>query len=90
MQELPPPSIATGGTTKDGSEASRKTSTDVVVAVAKAEGVDPMEMDEQLEGWIDCDALDAVVESIEDGHVEFEMAGHRVHVRANGRVFVDR
>lgn len=69
---------------------STDVSTDVVVEVARAEGVDPMEMDERLHDWIDPDALEAVVGSMEYGHVEFTMAGHEVCVQSNGRVLVDR
>ena len=71
-----------------GTETS--VSTSVVVAVAEADDVDPVEMDERLHDWVDPDALDAVVDSLDDGHVQFEMAGHRVRVDAAGEVAVDR
>lgn len=67
----------------------RSVSTSAVIAVATELGIDPREMDEPLHDWIDPDALDALVESMEDGHVSFSMAGHRVRVRADGRISVD-
>jgi len=72
-----------------GGEAVTDVSTSVVVAVADADGVDPVEMDERLHDWVDPDALDAVVGSMDSGAVEFEMADHRVRVRADGHVLID-
>lgn len=70
----------------DGSEVG----TNVVTAIAAAEGIDPTALEERLHDWIDADALDTVVDSMDVGHVEFEMTGHRVRVDADGRVFVDQ
>ena len=64
-------------------------STRVVVAIAEADGIDPMEMDERLHDWVDPDALEAVVDTMDRGHVAFEMGDHRVRVQADGQVFVD-
>lgn len=66
----------------------RHLNTDVVMRVAEAVGVDPLDLDEKLHDCIDPDALEAVVGSMDLGHVEFEMAGRRVHVMADGSVFV--
>lgn len=70
-------------------ESSTGVSTDVVVAIAEREGVDPVDLDDRLHDWIDPDALDAVVATMNHGHVTFEVADHRVRVRSNGRVLVD-
>lgn len=70
-------------------ECSTNVSTDVVVAIAEKEGVDPAELDDRLHDWVDPDALDAVVASMDHGHVEFELADYRIRVRSNGRILVD-
>lgn len=71
-----------GGTYED-------VSTTVVIAIADAEGVDPMELKDPLHEWLDPDALDALVESMGSGYVTFDVAGYRVHVDADGTVTVD-
>lgn len=72
-----------------GGDAFGDTSTAVVVALADARGVDPLELDDPLHDWLDPDALDAVVESMESGHVTFEVGTHRVLVDAEGSITVD-
>lgn len=67
---------------------ARHLNTDVVMRVAEAVGVDPLDLDEKLHDCIDPDALEAVVGSMDVGHVEFEMADRRVHVMADGSVYV--
>lgn len=70
-------------------EGSTNVSTEVVVAIAEKEGIDPMELDDRLHDWVDPDALDAVVASMDHGHVEFELADYRIRVRSNGRILID-
>lgn len=72
-----------------GGGAFGDVSTSVVIAIADAEGVDPVELDDPLHDWVDPDALDALVESMEEGCVVFEAAGYRVQVGADGTVTVD-
>ena len=52
----------------------------VVWDVASATDSDPTELP-PLYGWIDPDALDALVERMSAGEVRFEYAGHDVSVR---------
>jgi hypothetical protein len=70
-------------------EGSTNVSTDVVVAVAEKEGVDAVELDDRLHDWVDPEALDAVVASMDDGQVEFQLADYRIRVRSNGRIFIE-
>lgn len=63
-------------------------STSVVIAVAEAIGVDPVEMDEPLNEFVDPDALDALVASMDEGRVSFSVAGVDVEVAADGAVTV--
>lgn len=62
----------------------------VVTAVADAEGVDPVDLDWRLGDWIDPDALQALVASMDDGSVSFRMLDHKVRVQADGQVFVEQ
>jgi len=65
----------------------------VVVAVAEAKGVDPLDLNERLYDCIDPDALDTLFTTgAEDacGTVQFVMAGCHVAVSAEGRVTVER
>lgn len=71
-----------------GGTSNSDVSTTIVVAVAEAEGVDPIRMDERLHDWIDPDALERVVRSMDDGHVAFDMADHQVLVGHDGRVSI--
>lgn len=80
--ETPPSTDAVVG---DGDDAS----TSVVLAVAAELGVDPLEMGPRLHDRLDPDALDALVETMTDGHVEFTMADRRVRVDADGRISVE-
>lgn len=72
-----------------GGSAFGDVSTTVVIAVAEAEGVDPVSLEDPLHEWVDPDALDAVVESMDGGWVTFDVGDHRVRVDADGTVTVD-
>jgi len=65
----------------------------VVVAVAKANDVDPLDLNERLYDCIDPDALDALFTSGGGdacGTVQFAMAGCHVEVTAERRVTVEQ
>lgn len=72
-----------------GADPFGDVSTAVVVALAEAKGLDPLELDEPLHDWLDPDALDAVIESIENGHIAFDAGSHRVRVESDGTITVD-
>lgn len=55
--------------------------------VAQRANTDPLELP-PLYFAIDPDALDAAIEGIEEGKVEFRYAGHRVAVHSDGAVSV--
>lgn len=64
----------------------------VVEAVARAEGVDPLDLPVPLYDAIDPDALDALFQSGDagvDGYIEFVYYGYEVTVTADGGVAVD-
>jgi|GEM_PF-1996201 hypothetical protein len=64
-----------------------------VVAVADANGVDPLDLDERLYDCIDPDALDALFTPTGTGAcgtVQFVMAGCHVEVSAERRVTVEQ
>ena len=84
-------SVAPQGTEATSRKVERGTnvSTQVIVALAEKKGVDPLELDDRLHDWVDPDALDAVVASMDSGQVEFELCDYRVRVRSNGRIFID-
>lgn len=81
--------LSTPQTNGTGAVADGRVATNVVRAVAAARDVDPVDLDERLHDHVDPEALDAVVRSIDDGHVTFAVAGHRVRVDADGAVTVD-
>jgi len=63
----------------------------VVRAVAEANGVDPMDLEERLHDCVDPDALDQLFGSGAqkqpvNGRLSFSMAGCRVEVDGSGRV----
>lgn len=70
--------------------AGKPVSTTVILSVADELGVGPLDLDVCLNDVVDPDALDALVESMEYGHVEFTIAGCNVRVQANGEVFVGK
>lgn len=59
----------------------------VVRVVADENNVDPLDLP-PLQHTIDADALDATVDCLDDGTVEFDYADHSVTVHADGRVTV--
>lgn len=75
-----------------GAHTNESISTKVVAAVAEANGVDPIELDEPLYEVVDPDALDALFRSRADGsrlpygRVTFSMAGCEVVVDSEGHV----
>lgn len=71
-----------------GGTACERVSTSVVIAIAEAKRADPVELEESLHDWVDPDALDALVSSMENGHVGFDVADSRVHVDADETVTV--
>ena len=73
------------GTRPDGTDVS----TTVVLEVAAADGIGPLAMEDTLNDWIDPDALNAVVRSMDEGSLAFMMRGHEVRVDADGTVIVD-
>lgn len=65
----------------------------VVIAVAEAKGVDPLDLNERLYDCIDPDALDGLFRSTAAdtrGTVQFVMAGCHVEVSAGRRVTVEQ
>lgn len=82
--------IAEIGPRSEVGTGAQQVSTDVVMTVADAVGVDPLDLEEKLHDCVDPDALEALVGSMDEGSVRFEMADRRVHVRADGTVFVER
>jgi hypothetical protein len=73
--------------------AAEPVSLAVVRAVADANDVDPMDLDERLHDCIDPDALDRLFDSVSgkpswDGRISFTMAGCRVEVEGRGTVLV--
>lgn len=68
-------------------------STAVVLAVAAAEGVSPVEIDARLAERVDPDALNDLFAPVEPcghatGHVTFMFAGYRVLVTSHGEISV--
>lgn len=63
----------------------------VVEAVARTEGVDPLDLEVPLYDAVDPDALDALFQSgaTVEGHVEFEYYGYEVTVTGDGCVTLD-
>lgn len=64
-------------------------STAVVLALSEAKAVDPLELEDPLHDWLDPDALDAVVDSIESGYVSFEVESHRIRIDADRTITVE-
>lgn len=80
-----------GGSTPS-SESREPLSQAVVEAVARAEDVDPLDLDVPLYEAVDPDALDALFQSGEtgvEGHVRFRYYGYEVAVGAGGHVSLD-
>lgn len=73
-----------------GNAVEVATSTEVIMSVAEQKGVSPLELDVRMNDVIDPDALDALVASMKDGHVQFTIADCDVRVQATGDVFVSR
>lgn len=71
-----------------GADDATPASLRVVDAVASVTGADPMTMD-PLYHVVDTDALDQLVASDLDGHVQFDLDGHEVRVHGDGRIVVD-
>ena len=74
------------------SDLSEPLSQSVVDAVARAEGVDPLDLEVALYEVVDPDALDALFQTecgAVEGRVEFEYYGYDVTVTASGRVSLD-
>lgn len=91
MTDQPPTNAVAAAQTPDPRSRPDATdvSTTVVLEVAAADDVDPLAMEDTLHDWIDPDALDAVVSSMDEGSVTFTMRGHEVRVDADGTVAVD-
>ncbi|WP_424018975.1 HalOD1 output domain-containing protein [Halorientalis pallida] len=64
----------------------------VVNAVARVEGVDPVDLSEPVFAFVDPDALDALVASSQSGTgltVVFEAWGHEIVIEGDGTITVD-
>ena len=73
-------------------ERSEPLSQAVVDAVARAEGVDPLELDAPLYEAVDPDALDALFQTeaaAVDGRIAFQYYGYEVTVTGDGLVALD-
>lgn len=73
--------------------ADESISLTVIRAVADANGVDPIDMDERLNDYVEPDALDRLFQSGSgqphwNGRVSFTMADCRVEISASGTVVV--
>ncbi len=80
---------ADSSTLSGGAEARDETAVQVATAVARAKGVDPIELD-ALHEVLDPDALDDLVTSTPGPVcVEFEYERHTVTVRGDGHVVVE-
>lgn len=74
------------------SDPSEPISQSVVDAVAGAEGVDPLDLEDPLYEVVDPDALDALFQSESaavEGHVEFRYYGYEVTVTGSGHVSLE-
>lgn len=71
-------------------EATGTPSAAVVETVAAVEGWEPADVPEPLYESVDPDALEAFVESVEDGRLTFTYLGHEVVVDAGGQVTLRR
>lgn len=76
------------GTKAVGYSSDVATSTTVIMAVADERGVESLDLDVRLNDVVDPDALDALVESMNEGYIEFSIADYHVRVQASGNVFV--
>lgn len=74
------------GATESVTGAASTPSIAVVNAVAAAEGCAPANVPEPLYDAVDPDALDAVVESLDEGRLTFTYQGYEVTVGADGSV----
>ena len=74
------------GTTETADGAAAEPSTAVVETVAAAEGWEPAEVPEPLYESIDPDALEALVESVDEGRITFSYLGYDITVDADGHV----
>lgn len=85
-----PTSSVAGNAGAPGVGGYSEVSMRIVSAIADAEGVDPLDLEGRLGDWIDPDALQALVTSMDDGVITFQAMDHHVRVEADGRVFVEQ
>lgn len=72
--------------------ASKPVVETIVSAVARVEGVDPVDLSEPVFAFVDPDALDALVASARpdtDLSVTFEAWGHEIGIEGDGTIRVD-
>lgn len=63
---------------------------DVLAAIAKAEGVEPDDLELVLENHVACDAISTLTQHRDgDWQLSFEVPGHEVTLTSDGNVVVD-
>ena len=89
-RHMSPDAVAEPAPKDDRLDATRSLRETVIAAVADAEGVDALDLEERLQESVDTDAIEALVDhSGADWLLSFEFAGHDVTVDADATVIVD-